>query len=62
MSPITLLTHSSGDNAILRGSFDAYLKNITYVLARLYEQIADTNRQIDFRENYRNANEFDGQF
>jgi hypothetical protein len=57
VSPITLLTHSSGDNAILRGSFDARSKNITYVLARLYEQIADTNRQIDFRENYRNANE-----
>jgi hypothetical protein len=57
VSPITLLVHSSGDYAILRGSFDIRSKNITYMLARLYEQVADTNRQIEFRENYRNANE-----
>jgi hypothetical protein len=57
VTPITLLVHSSGDYAVLRGSFDLRSKNVTYMLARLYQQIADTNRQIEFRENYRNANE-----
>jgi hypothetical protein len=57
VSPITLLSHSSGDYAIFGGSFDQKSKNITYMLSKLYEQITDTNRHIEFRENYRNANE-----